>query len=97
MASSSGGPERPPGREARPGAEDLANVARTPIAEGDVAPTLPRIVDLAAETVDGCDDAAIPVIMASTPSESRGSPAPAISGVAVPGPGRAGQGHPHGR
>ena len=72
MASSSGGPERPlerevgperpPEREARPGAEEFADVARILTAAGDVAHTLQKIVDLAVETVDGCDYAAVSVI-----------------------------------
>ena len=56
------GPERPLEREAGPGAEQFAEVARALIAEGDVEHTLQKIVDLAVETIDGCDYAGISIL-----------------------------------
>ena len=45
-----------------PGAEQFVEVARILIAEGDVAQTLQKIVDLAVETIDGCDYAGISIL-----------------------------------
>ena len=52
MASSSGGR----------GAEEFADLARALLEEGDVEHTLQKIVDMAVETVDGCDYAGISLL-----------------------------------
>lgn len=52
MASSSGGP----------GAQQFADVARALLREGDVEHTLQKIVDMAVETIDGCDYAGISLL-----------------------------------
>ena len=56
MASSRGGP----------GAEAFADVARALLAQEDVQHTLQRIVDLAVDTIDGCDYAGVSLLKART-------------------------------
>jgi transcriptional regulator with GAF, ATPase, and Fis domain len=45
-----------------PGPEAFAEVARALLAEADVQHTLQKIVDLAVETIDGCDHAGVSVL-----------------------------------
>jgi transcriptional regulator with GAF, ATPase, and Fis domain len=59
------------------GPEAFAAVARSLLAQGDVQHTLQRIVDLAVETIDGCDHAGISFLKGgkgSTPAASDGVP-----------------------
>jgi transcriptional regulator with GAF, ATPase, and Fis domain len=61
-----------------PGAEVFAEVARSLIGQEDVQHTLQRIVDLAVDTVDGCDHAGISLLRNKkgiTPAASDGIPA----------------------
>jgi len=56
-----------------PQPEVFAEMARSLLAEGDVQTTLQRIVELAVETIDGCDHAGVTVLHAgvfSTPASS---------------------------
>jgi len=58
-------------------AETFAQVARSLVAEPDVQHTLQRIVDLAVETLDGCDHAGISLVEGrsiSTPAASNDVP-----------------------
>jgi transcriptional regulator with GAF, ATPase, and Fis domain len=60
-----------------PGAEAFADVARALLAEGDVQHTLQKIVDLAVDTIDGCDYAGISYLKdgkGSTPAASHEVP-----------------------
>ena len=59
MSSSSGGPSN---------AETFADVARALLAQEDVQHTLQKIVDLAVETIDGCDHAGITFMRGRKPS-----------------------------
>lgn len=64
-------------REGGAGAEVFAEVARSLLAQDDVQHTLQKIVDLAVETIDGCDHAGITFIKAkevSTPAASSDVP-----------------------
>lgn len=45
-----------------PGAGEFADLARTLLAQGDVENTLQRIVELAVETLEGCDYAGISIL-----------------------------------
>jgi transcriptional regulator with GAF, ATPase, and Fis domain len=45
-----------------PGAQAFAEVARALVAQGGVQHTLQKIVDLAVETIDGCDHAGVSVL-----------------------------------
>ena len=68
MSSASGGPSN---------AETFADVARALLAEQDVQRTLQKIVDLAVETIDGCDHAGITFLRGrtgSTPASSNDVP-----------------------
>lgn len=59
-------------------AEQLAGVARELIAAGDVPGTLQRIIDLAVETIEGCDHAGISLVVGDhieTPAQSDEVPA----------------------
>ncbi len=59
------------------GPEIFAEVARALFAQGDVQHTLQKIVDLAVETIDGCDHAGISFLKGttgSTPAASDGIP-----------------------
>jgi transcriptional regulator with GAF, ATPase, and Fis domain len=53
MASSSGGPD----------AETFAEVARALLAQKDVQQTLQKIVDMAVDTIEGCDYAAVSLLV----------------------------------
>jgi len=56
-----------------PSAEAFADVARALLAEGDVQQTLQKIVDLAVDTIDGCEHAGISFLKSgkgSTPAAS---------------------------
>ena len=60
-----------------PGAEVFAEVARSLLAQEDVQQTLQRIVDLAVETLDGCDHAGVTFVRGkrfSTPASSSDVP-----------------------
>jgi len=59
------------------GPESFADVARALLAQGDVQHTLQKIVDLAVDTIDGCDHAGISFLRGgkgSTPAASDGVP-----------------------
>jgi transcriptional regulator with GAF, ATPase, and Fis domain len=59
------------------GAETFADVARALLGQADVQQTLAKIVDLAVETIDGCDHAGITFLKGdkgSTPAASDGVP-----------------------
>jgi GAF domain-containing protein len=68
MSSESGGPVN---------AETFAEVARSLLSQEDVQHTLQKIVDLAVETIDGCDHAGITFLkgkLPSTPASSNDVP-----------------------